>query len=60
MATTQPRGTGYITLRILARNLMGFSDSPLRGLDLHISVPTDDDPSDFLEDLTAAIQGIKI
>ncbi|KAF9654294.1 hypothetical protein BDM02DRAFT_3106603, partial [Thelephora ganbajun] len=35
-------------------------DSPLRKPDLHISVPTDDDSSDFLDDLAAAVECIKI
>ena len=36
------------------------SESPLRVPDLCISIATEDDPSDFLEDLAAAVEGIKI
>jgi len=35
-------------------------DSPIRGPDLCISIPTDDDPPDLLGDLTAAVEGIRI
>ena len=61
MATTQPRGMSCTALRTPAWMLMKLSDSPLRGPDLCISVPTDsDNTSDFLDDLTAAVQGIRI
>ena len=60
MVTSQPRGASSITLRTLTRNLMKPPDSPLRAPGLHISILTDDDPSDFLDDLAAAVQGITI
>jgi hypothetical protein len=40
--------------------LMRLSDSPVREPYLCISVPTNDDPPDFLDDLAAAVEGITI
>lgn len=60
MATTQPRGASWTVLRLVTWELIRPSDSPIRMPDLFISVPSDEDPSDSLDDLTAAVEGIKI